>query len=65
MAKQITCECGFAARADTDDEVVEQIRGHMRSDHPDLLDKVTRDDLLGWIEEVGSDGDDRVRPGRL
>ena len=52
MSKQITCECGYVARAESDEEVVELIRGHMRSDHPDLLDKVTRDDLLGWIEEV-------------
>jgi predicted small metal-binding protein len=52
MAKRITCECGFVARADTDEEVVEQIREHMRADHPELLDKVSRDDLLGWIEEV-------------
>jgi len=52
MAKQISCECGFVARAETDDAVVEEIRTHMRSDHPELLDKVSRDDLLGWIEEV-------------
>ena len=52
MAKQITCECGYVARADSDDEVVEQIRQHMRSDHPELLASVSRDDLLGWIEEV-------------
>jgi predicted small metal-binding protein len=52
MAKQITCECGYVARADSDDEVVEQIRQHIRSDHPELLESVSRDDLLGWIEEV-------------
>jgi predicted small metal-binding protein len=52
MAKQITCECGFVARADTDQEVVQQIRDHMRSDHPELLDQVSHEDLLGWIEEV-------------
>ena len=52
MAKQITCECGFIARADNDDDVVEKIRAHMRSDHPELLEKVTREDLLGWIEEA-------------
>jgi predicted small metal-binding protein len=52
MAKQITCECGYVARADSDDEVVEQIRQHMRSDHPELLESVSREDLLGWIEEV-------------
>jgi predicted small metal-binding protein len=52
MTKLISCECGYVARGDSDDEVVEQIRAHMRSDHPELIDKVSRDDLLGWIEEV-------------
>jgi predicted small metal-binding protein len=64
MAKQITCECGFVARADSDDDVVEQIRDDMRSDDPALLAKVSGDDLLGWIEEVGN-GNDRFRPARL
>ncbi len=52
MAKQITCECGFVARGDTEENVVAEIRDHMRSDHPELLDKVSSEDLLGWIEEV-------------
>jgi predicted small metal-binding protein len=52
MAKQIACECGYVAAGETDDEVVDRIREHMRSDHPELLDQVTRDDLLGWIEET-------------
>ena len=52
MAKQITCECGFVASAETEDEVIERIEGHMADDHPDLVGKVSRDDLLGWIEET-------------
>lgn len=52
MAKQITCECGFVARAETDEAVIAQIREHMRSDHPELLDTVSQEDLLGWIEEL-------------
>ena len=52
MAKQITCECGFVASAETEDEVIERIDGHMADDHPDLVGKVSRDDLLGWIEET-------------
>jgi predicted small metal-binding protein len=51
-AKQITCECGFVARAENEDEVIGKIRAHMRSDHPDLLEKVSDKDLRGWIEEV-------------
>jgi predicted small metal-binding protein len=52
MAKQITCECGFIARGDSDDAVVEEIRGHMRTDHPELYEEVSPDDLVAWIEEV-------------
>jgi predicted small metal-binding protein len=51
MARLINCECGFVARGDTDEEVIDAIRGHMREDHPQLLEQVSRDDLVGWIEE--------------
>ncbi len=49
MTRLIRCECGFVARGDSDDQVVRVIRGHMATDHPALLDTVSRDDLLGWI----------------
>jgi predicted small metal-binding protein len=50
MAMFIKCECGYVARGQGEDQVIEMIQAHMRQDHPDLLDSVTRDDLLGWIE---------------
>jgi len=31
---------------------VARIREHMRSDHPELLDRVSDEDLRGWIEEA-------------
>ena len=49
MAKLIRCECGFVARGDSDDLVIGVIRDHMTTDHPALLDTVSREDLLGWI----------------
>jgi predicted small metal-binding protein len=49
MAKTIKCECGYVARGDSDDDVVTAIRGHMATDHPALLDTVSREDLLSWI----------------
>jgi predicted small metal-binding protein len=52
MTKIINCECGYVARGETEDEVVVQIQDHMREDHPDLLEKVSREDLVGWIEET-------------
>lgn len=50
MARIIRCECGFIARGATDDEVISTIRAHMSTDHPDLLESVGREDLLGWIQ---------------
>jgi predicted small metal-binding protein len=50
MARTIRCECGYVARGDTDDEVIDRIRDHMRTDHPALLETVGREDLLGWIQ---------------
>ena len=32
MARQIKCECGYVARAETDDEVIDMIERHVRSD---------------------------------
>jgi len=53
MAKQITCECGFVARGETNDEVIVAIREHMQAEHPGtLLEEVSREDLLGWVEET-------------
>ena len=50
MAKLIRCECGFVAQGNSDDQVVWVIRGHMATDHPALLDTVSREDLLSWIK---------------
>jgi predicted small metal-binding protein len=50
MAMFIKCECGFVARGETEEAVIDKIREHMRKDHPNLLDTVSREDLLGWIE---------------
>jgi len=53
MERQVRCECGYIARGGTDDEVLTTIREHMRSDHPELLDKVSDEEIRGWIETVG------------
>ena len=42
MTRTIRCECGYVARGDSDDGVIEAIRAHMRTDHPALLDTVGR-----------------------
>jgi predicted small metal-binding protein len=51
MAKLINCQCGRTIRAESDDDVVAQAQEHIRESHPDLVDSVTREQLLDWIEE--------------
>jgi predicted small metal-binding protein len=52
MTRQVKCECGYVARADSDEEVVAEIRDHIRSDHPELMEKVSDDDIASWVEIV-------------
>ncbi len=50
MAQIIRCQCGYVARGATEDDVIVDIRDHMRQDHPALLETVATDELRGWIE---------------
>ena len=52
MARQITCECGQIVRGETETEVVDLTFDHLRSDHPQLADQVTRDEIVALIEVV-------------
>jgi predicted small metal-binding protein len=52
MGRQITCECGHIVRGDSEDEVVDLTLEHLRSDHPQLVEQVTRDDIVVLIEVV-------------
>jgi predicted small metal-binding protein len=52
MARQITCECGQIVRGESERELVELTLQHLRSDHPQLADTVTREDIVALIEIV-------------
>lgn len=52
MAKLINCECGRVVRGETDDEVVANAEQHIREAHPDLVGKMSRDDLLAMVREA-------------
>jgi predicted small metal-binding protein len=52
MARQITCECGVVVRGETEDEVVHRTLAHLRSDHPQLVDRVTRAEIVALIQIV-------------
>jgi hypothetical protein len=52
MAKLINCECGQVVRGADDDELVANAEAHINRDHPELVGKVSREDLLGMAEEA-------------
>jgi hypothetical protein len=50
--KQIPCVCGVVLKGEDDDELWQNAQGHMREDHPELVGKVSRADLLAQAEEI-------------
>lgn len=48
----INCECGRVVRAATEDGIVAAVERHVAQDHPDLVGKISREDILGMAEEV-------------
>jgi predicted small metal-binding protein len=50
--KQIPCVCGQVVRGDDDEELWQNALEHMLEDHPELVGKVSRADLLAQAEEV-------------
>ena len=51
MSKVINCECGEVVRADGDDELVAKVERHVAEAHPELVGKLSREDVLGMAEE--------------
>ncbi|TML78836.1 MAG: DUF1059 domain-containing protein [Actinobacteria bacterium] len=52
MAKLINCECGRVVRGETDEELLANAEEHVNRDHPELVGKISRDDLLAMAEEA-------------
>jgi hypothetical protein len=50
--KRITCVCGKVLEGKDDDELWAKAQEHVAADHPDLVGKVSREDILARAEEV-------------
>jgi len=48
--KLINCECGQVVRGDDDEALVRAAEEHIQRDHPELVGKITREDLLAMAE---------------
>lgn len=51
MTKVINCECGAVLQAQTDDELVSKVDRHVRDAHPELVGRLSREDVLAMAEE--------------
>jgi len=49
---QVNCECGFSARDEDEDRLVQGVLQHVASTHPELVENVTPSVVRGWIEVV-------------
>ena len=52
MARIINCECGEIIRAAEESELVRKVEAHVGEAHPDLVGKLSREDILGMSEET-------------
>jgi len=52
VSKVINCECGETVRAESDDELVDKVQRHVGEAHPELVGKMSREDVLAMAEET-------------
>ena len=52
MPRVIRCECGYVVEGASDDELLANAEQHIAADHPDLVGRVGRNDLLDMAEEA-------------
>lgn len=50
MTQVINCECGQVVRAEDDDQLVARVEEHVNRDHPELVGKLSREDVLAMAE---------------
>ena len=51
MRKVINCECGEVVRGNSDEELLAAVKDHLSRDHPELLERLSNEDILGMAEE--------------
>jgi hypothetical protein len=50
--KRISCICGKVLEGKDDHELWAKAQAHLAADHPDLVGKVSREDILARVEEI-------------
>jgi hypothetical protein len=48
----INCECGEIVQAESQDELVQKVERHVGEAHPELVGKMSREDILAMAEDT-------------
>jgi predicted small metal-binding protein len=51
MRKLINGECGEVVRGNSDEELLAAVQVHISRDHPELVGKLSQEDVLSMAEE--------------
>jgi predicted small metal-binding protein len=51
MAYVYSCDCGYVVRGETAQEFVADMESHIEQVHPDMVEKLSREDMLALAEE--------------
>ena len=51
MSKVVHCPCGTDVEGDSDDELVGNVEAHVSENHPDMVGKMSREQILEMAEE--------------
>ncbi len=49
--KVVHCPCGKEVEGETDDAIVENVEAHVAADHPDMVGKYSREDILSMAHD--------------
>ena len=49
--KVVHCPCGKDVEGETDDALVENVEAHVAADHPDMVGKYSREDILSTAHD--------------
>ena len=49
--KVVHCDCGTDVQAESDAELVAKVEEHVQADHPELVGKMSREQILGMAHD--------------
>ena len=50
MVQKVDCPCGATMRGETDDELVSNVQQHVQENHPEMVESMSREQILGMAQ---------------